>query len=187
MEVTKVKFERNVSFREAEDVVRRRTPAAASSGSGNAYARAVAPDRRVTYTSISTQTDLTWPTNSSAPSCLEPSMSTQRATVAAQTESGISPCKTDVTQRLDTPAAVVGASSKLPSSTGVIPIPPVKPPPAAAGGSVGPGKTGAVRRVTQDGALNKGPGKAAGAANRFGALVEMDVGVSDDLDVQFKK
>jgi hypothetical protein len=45
-----------------------------------------------------------------------------------------------------------------------------------------PNRTGNGRRVNQDGTLQKGAEGSAKSANRFGALVEMELDILDDLD-----
>jgi hypothetical protein len=192
VEVTKVKFEKNVSFREAEKLVQQRSSTTSSPAAGRSFADVVAPAARPArlgdHREAQCQTDLTWPINSPLPLVVDHATGEKSTFVASASQTDdVLLTTTTSTVRQSTPAAAAGASSKLPSPTGVKPTPPAKPLPGATGGAGGPGRTGPGRRVPQDGTLRKGAGKAAGAANRFEALVEMDVVVSDDLDATHPK
>lgn len=87
--VTKVKFEKGVSFREAEDIVRRTMPVTPVATIGASFA---AKARTVT-TATGTQTDITWPQDKLEPTtlmvaCFSDRFLTPRCTTAAacQTE-----------------------------------------------------------------------------------------------------
>ena len=81
LEITRVKLEKNVSFREAEELVRRRDPATSNPPTGPSYATVTTPPHRAQLISEGTQTDLTWPHDSKIPISLS---------VACQTDSSLS-------------------------------------------------------------------------------------------------
>jgi hypothetical protein len=132
VEVTKVKFEKSVSFREAEKLVQQRSSITSSPAAGRSFADVGAPAARPArlgdLREAQCQTDLTWPINSPLPLVVD-HVTVEKSTFvasASQTDDVLLATTTS-TVRQSTPAAAAGAGSKLPSSTGVKPTPLLSP------------------------------------------------------------
>lgn len=171
LEITKVKIEKNIPFREAEEVVRRRSPATTNPASGSTYASVATPTRHSQLVSAGTQTDLTWPSDTPTPIPYNaPSHATlQNTATGSQTEPCAPPPPSNIpiaSQQIPRPTASLQARSNVTS----------KPHPGINNNVITdskPSKTDSNNRVNQSGRLRKGSEDPVKLHNRYGSLGEM--------------
>ena len=178
--ITQVKFERNISFGEAKEIVQKQYVSghAALSGDSVSYAKATAstlkvPSKRSTQT-IEIQTDLTWPINSDMPFLHLSSTALPPAalvTAAAQTDVMDASAMGAVGGRPPSPVATgshLKTTASLKKPTQISPGDKAKPGPAS---SKGPEKS--MTKTSISNRPPKGSGDIVKLSNKFSSLDEM--------------
>jgi hypothetical protein len=172
-EITQVKFIKGVTFREADEIVRRRSVASAGSQSNNTYANVAAPLRTLRSAERSCLTDYTRRKLSAAPVLLESvvnvdaslgshNISSQESIVVQTERAGAS----HIPQSSVTAAASANVSAQAASVASAKSTPPICPNPLNQRES--PSKTNENRRVSSSGTLQKGPQPLVATTNVLG-------------------
>lgn len=179
--ITRIKFENNITFREAEALVRKQNPMAGAPAP--TYASRVTTGKSPYSISVSCQTDYTWPLFSAAPvllqdSALDSHHASGQESIAVQTEQAVASQSVQPSVTAAVPAKVLLAQTG--GAVSAKPTPPGRLNPRNQ--RENPSKTNGSRRVSPGGTLQKGPQVTVVTGNTYGALAEMDVGVPDDQE-----